>query len=109
MHICRTTRTKESTGFRSVERGLQDNCLDAFGVTFLRIVLLIGLIGSIWIEFLRVLVIAQNKIRPILLSIRNVKRKLVVALTYDISAFIVLCERLTKTFQAKENVKVSRI
>jgi hypothetical protein len=62
-------------------------------LTFLRIVLLIGLIGRIWLEFMRVLVIAQNKIRPCVLSIRNVKRKLVLALTCDISAFIALCKR----------------
>jgi hypothetical protein len=94
MHIYRTTRTKGSTGFRSVERGLQDNCLDAFGVNFPSDCFAHWFNWTHLVRFTRVHVIAQNKIGPSLLCIRDVKWKLVLALTFDITAFYALYERL---------------
>ena len=94
MHICRTTRTKESTGFRSVERGLQDNCLDAFGVNFPSDCFAHWFNWARLVGFTRVHVIPRNKIRPSVLSVSDVKWKLVLTLTFDISAFSALFERL---------------
>jgi len=82
MHIYRTTRTKESTEFRSVERGLQGNCLDAFGVNFLSDCFVHWLNWAHLVRLTRVHIIAQSKIKPSVLSIRDVKWNLVLALRF---------------------------
>lgn len=94
MHIYSITRSKESTGFGSVERGLQDNCLDAFGVNFPSDCFAHWFNWTHLVRFTRVHVIAQNKNRPSVIYIGHVKFKLVPTLTFDISAFSALFERL---------------
>ena len=94
MHIYRTRQTKESTGFRSVERGLQDNCLDAFAVNFPSNCLAHWFNWTHLVRFRRVHVIAQNKTKPSVLSIRDGKWNLALALTFEISAFSALYGRL---------------